>query len=93
MTRIRFSKSARKHRISRARAAFVVENAYTVLPQMRPGHADVFMHLGDDHTGRALEVGVVVLDDGDVLVIHAMALRPKFREAYEAGRSKIRGTT
>ncbi len=47
---------------------------------------DRLVFLGDDHTGRALEVMAVELDGGDLLVIHAMDLRDKYRQLYEEGR-------
>lgn len=40
--------------------------------------------LGDDSTGRALEVMAVRTDRG-LLIIHAMDLRPKWRALYEEG--------
>ena len=40
--------------------------------------------LGDDDTGRALEV-IAVEEDDTLIVIHAMDLRSKFRELYEEG--------
>lgn len=40
--------------------------------------------LGDDATGRALEVMAVRTERG-LLVIHAMDLRPKWRALYEEG--------
>lgn len=39
--------------------------------------------LGDDEHFVPLEVMAMELDDGDLLVIHAMKLRRKYREAYE----------
>ena len=41
--------------------------------------------LGDDDTGRALEV-IAVEEDDTLIVIHAMDLRPKVRELYEEGK-------
>lgn len=41
--------------------------------------------LGDDATGRALEVMAVPTERG-LLVIHAMDLRPKWRPLYEEGK-------
>jgi hypothetical protein len=39
--------------------------------------------LGDDAQGRALEVMAIELSAGDLLVIHAMPLRDKYRAQYE----------
>ena len=35
----------------------------------------------------ALEVAVVALDDGGMLVIHAMPMREQFRKRYEEAKS------
>ena len=89
MNAVRFARSARKHRVGRARALYVIDNAVSVLPQVRPGQSDVLMYLGDDVSGRSLEVGVVIMDAGDLLVIHVMDMRSKFREAYLRGRDAM----
>ncbi len=44
---------------------------------------DEALFLGDDEHFVPIEVMAVELDDGDLLVIHAMKLRRKYREAYE----------
>jgi hypothetical protein len=49
------------------------------------GHDDRLVFLGDDATGRALEVMAVRTETG-LLVIHVMDLRPKWRPLYEEGR-------
>ena len=41
--------------------------------------------LGDDDSGRAVEV-IAVEEDGVLVVIHAMDLRPKFRALHEEGK-------
>lgn len=46
---------------------------------------DRTLHLGDDETGRALEVLTVPIEDGE-LVIHAMDLRAKYRSVYDAAK-------
>ena len=82
---LRFTKSARKHKIGRARAVYIVEHPFVVVAVARPGAEEILMHLGDDETGRAFEVGVV--QEGDTyVVIHAMGLREKYRVAYETGK-------
>ena len=63
--------------------------SYAVVPQIRPRQPDVLVYLGDDETGRPLEVVAVVLDDGDLLVIHVMDMRQKFRDADIASRDEI----
>lgn len=42
--------------------------------------------LGDDPRGRALEVMAVELGDDELLVIHAMPLREKYRPAYQEAK-------
>jgi hypothetical protein len=37
------------------------------------------LRLGPDRAGNLLEVVVLLLDDGDELVIHAMRMRPRYR--------------
>ena len=88
MTEIRFTKSAREQRVGRARAVYVVEHAYAVVRQTRPDQPEVVMFLGDDKTGRALEVGAVEVSEDLLLVIHVMDLRQKFRGSYEQGKQE-----
>ncbi len=40
---------------------------------------DLTMLIGPAQDGRMLEIGVLDVDGDDPVVIHAMALRPKFR--------------
>ena len=44
------------------------------------------IYLGDDARGIALEVMAVELESGDLLVIHAMRLREKYRREYEEAK-------
>jgi hypothetical protein len=84
--RIEFAKSARRHRIGRARARHAI--AHPVVEVTVPGEEgrhDRLVYLGDDPTGRALEVMAVPIEAG-ILVIHAMDLRPKWRPLYEEGK-------
>lgn len=79
---IRFSRSASRHAIAADRARFVVDNCSC--PLFPPGHGDrdLVVFLGPDARGVPLEVIAVELDDGDLLVIHAMKLRERFRNDY-----------
>lgn len=86
MMEIRFTKSARKHRVGRARAVYVVEHAYAVVRQTGPDQSEVLMFLGDDDMGRALEVGAVEVSEDLLVVIHVMDLPEKFRGSYEQGK-------
>lgn len=83
---IEFTQSARKHRIGRARVRQVLADpvAEAVLPA-RLDMQERLVFLGDDESGRALEVMAVRTDRG-LLVIHAMDLRPKWRQVYEEGK-------
>ena len=44
---------------------------------------DVVIFLGPDEHDVPLEVMGIELADGDLLVIHAMRLRQKYRDAFE----------
>ena len=57
--------------------------AEAVLPGS--GLQERLVFLGDDASGRVLEVMAVRTDRG-LLVIHAMDLRPKWRKLYEEGK-------
>ena len=48
---------------------------------------DLTMLLGPAADGSLLEVGVLGLEGEDPVVIHAMALRPKFHRLLMRGRS------
>ena len=82
---IRFTQSARRHKIGQARVRQVIAAPRAILevPSLTPGHADRLLILGDDETGRALEIVAVRVDGDTLLVIHAMDLRDKYRDAYE----------
>ncbi len=38
------------------------------------------LRLGPDRAGNLVEIVVLLLDDGETLVIHAMRMRPKYRD-------------
>lgn len=79
---IRFTQSARRHKVGRARALYVIAHPLATVVQVRPGKDDMRILLGEDETGRLIEVGVVV--EGDhLLVIHVMDMRAKFRTYLE----------
>jgi hypothetical protein len=78
--------SARRHRVGRAGARHVIANP--VVEASVPGEegqVDRLVYLGDDATGRALEVMAVPIMAG-ILVIHVMDPRPKWRPLYEEGK-------
>jgi len=83
---VEFAQSARRHRIGRARALHVIANAAVEITVAGPsGQDDRRVFLGDDATGRALEVMAVPTKTG-LLVIHVMDLRTKWRPLYEEGK-------
>lgn len=86
---VRFTQAARKHRVSSGRARHVIDNPLVTLtlPAPGPGIDDRLVFLGDDPTGRALEVVAVHLPDC-LLVIHVQDLQAKFRPYYEQAREE-----
>jgi len=84
---IRFTQSARKHKIGTTRVRHVL--AHTTAAFTIPGghgEAERTVWLGADHEGRVLEVMTINIDDG-LLVIHAMDIRPKYRDRYDQATS------
>ena len=85
--KVSFAQSARKHRIGRARVLRVIEDPVVFVELPGPeGADDRLVFLGDDGTGRVLEVMGVRIQGG-ILIIHVMDIRPKWRELYEEGRN------
>jgi hypothetical protein len=86
VVRIEFTQSARRHKIGKGRVRQVMANPVVVDRIVEENDPRVrLLILGDDDTGRALEV-IAVEEDDTLIVIHAMDLRPKFRELYEEGK-------
>ena len=79
---VRFAASAGRHGISVERVRYVVEHCPAPLYSREPDEEDLVIFLGPDEQGVPLEVMAIELADGDLLVIHAMRLRPKYREAF-----------
>lgn len=84
---LRFARPATRHRITRASTRFVIEHAGMWISLPPPPNSinrldERLVFLGDDQNGRALEVMAVRAGDDDLLVIHAMELRPRFRDEY-----------
>ena len=87
----RWSRSATRHRISRDRSRHVIEHCGLVFEEPAPAGAPAgavprLVYLGDDSDGIPLEVMAVELEDGSLLVIHAMPLRDRYRESYEEAK-------
>ncbi len=86
--RLRFARAATRHRVSKDRIRHVIANHCVHFEELPPSgtpgsHSMRLVYLGDDVDGRALEVMAVELPNGDLLVIHAMPLRTKYRSQYE----------
>jgi hypothetical protein len=86
---VRFARSATRHRISKDCIRHVVAN-YRVRfeespPETEGARARVtrIVYLGDDDHGRALEVMAIEGKRSELLVIHAMTLRERYRRRYE----------
>lgn len=77
---LRFSKSAGRHGISRARAEFVIAHHVWVF-DVGEG---MTLYVGPDRRGIDLEVGTVRGRTGGTWVVHAMKLRPQFVEEYRS---------
>lgn len=89
--RIRWARSATRHRISRKRIRHALEHCSAVLeedppPGLSSAKATRFVFLGEDPVGVALEVIAVVTDHENLMVIHAMELRSRYRNTYEEVR-------
>lgn len=67
---------ARRHGVSDAEITHALDNAWTVVPDQ--GDWDLDMYLGPGSDGLAYEVGVVYDDEGRLIVIHAMPMRPMY---------------
>ncbi|HEX3174460.1 MAG TPA: hypothetical protein VHQ43_09625 [Solirubrobacterales bacterium] len=88
---LRWARAATKHRISRERSRYVIEHCGLRFEQDPPAGAPEnasprLVFLGDGEDGAALEVMAVELDDGSLLVIHAMPLRNRYRKQYEEAK-------
>jgi len=89
---IRFTRSATKHRISRERSLYVIEQCgFQVVKRRRTegpwGYADKHvLFLGDDLEGVALEVLAAENVEEEFTVIHAMNLRTRYLGLYEEAK-------
>lgn len=91
---VRFARSATRHRIPKNSTRHVIENYRLCIeeppPVGGPSRATRIIYLGEDQHGRALEVMAVEGEGGELLVIHAMELRKKYRKRYvEAGDDEV----
>jgi hypothetical protein len=88
--KLRFARSATRHRISKDRIRHVIANhrvRFEEPPQKGLGQRSVrIVYLGTDSQGQELEVMAVELEAGGLYVIHAMPLSKKYRAKYEEQR-------
>jgi hypothetical protein len=86
--RIRWARSATRHRVSRASTAYVIEHAGICFEEEEPAfeREPRLFFFGEDQDGRKLEVGAVELGDDRLRVIHSMDLRDRFRIDYLEAR-------
>lgn len=89
---VRFARSATRHRIPKDSIRHVIAH-YRIRfeepppdDQSAPARSMRLVYLGEDDHGRALEIMAVEGKQGELLVIHAMELRDRYRKRYEDGR-------
>lgn len=68
MQRIRLTRNARKHRVSKHRIVAAMRHSGVPIVQ----DDDSLYYLGRDTTGRLTEVVAVEADNGDLIITHAM---------------------
>ncbi len=79
---IRVAASALRHGISRERSRYVVTHCTCPIYGLDSADIDLVAYLGPDGNGVPLEVFGIQLDSDEVLVIHAMKLRTRYRDDY-----------
>jgi hypothetical protein len=91
-THLRFARSATRHRVSKESILHVIIHCGLHFDEPPPasdaGVADPrLLFLGDDADGCPLEVIVVESSDAELVVIHAMPLRNKYKQQYEEAKT------
>jgi hypothetical protein len=85
--RVQFARSATRHRITKNSIQHVIANYHLRFEEPPPDGARArsprTVYLGDDQDGQALEIMAVQGNQGELLVIHAMKMREKYRRRYE----------
>ena len=81
---VRFHRSASRHGISPARVIHVINNCpCPIYPaESQTDEEDLVLFLWMDQRGVPLEVIAVEGDDGSLVVIHAMRMRPTYAAQY-----------
>jgi hypothetical protein len=81
----RYLSSARRHKISEERIAYVIVTC--PMPQAlvdpEPGEEDVLLFLAPDRNGVPLEVLAIEVPDGGLVVFHAMKVARKNAAEYD----------
>jgi hypothetical protein len=82
--RLEFAPSSRRHGISEDRIRQAILSCRSPLypPAEADEERDLVLFLGSDSNGVPLEVVAIEVDDGSLLVIHAMRMRSKYLSAY-----------
>jgi hypothetical protein len=71
--RVSFTRTARKHRIGRVHALFVMDNYEATLVPAEGGEVDDrYLWVGQDDRGLELEIIAVIIPGEPLLVIHVM---------------------
>ncbi len=87
--RVQFAHSATRHRISKDRIRHIIANYRVRFEEPPPDtegarpRSTRVVYLGDDDHECALEIMPVEGKHDELLVIHAMELRDKYRKRYE----------
>jgi hypothetical protein len=86
-TGVRFARAATRHRVSKGRIRHVIANFHLRFEEPPPAggraRASRMVYLGEDAQGQVLEVMAVEMENHEMLVIHAMPLRDKYKKKYE----------
>jgi len=72
--RIKFTRSARRHRIGRAHAMHVISVVEPIVTTNDRGEAE-YLWVGEDDRGVTLEIAAVAVEDDVLLVLHVMPRR------------------
>jgi hypothetical protein len=81
--RIGWARAATRHRVSRARTLFAIQQAGVCFPDGfgRKGEPRLYF-FGDDEDEEPLEIVAIERADASLLVIHSMPLRDRFEAKY-----------
>ena len=73
--------TARRHGVSDAEIKHALANVWSVAPDQGAWGLD--MYLGPGADGAAYEVGVAYDDEGHLIVVHAMPMRPMYEQQLD----------